>query len=110
MERLSKNQKKILTYVYKRFREEKDAEYVTLVNYLGDNPLDTSADIELLMGKGLIKYPDAISYQYISITPEGIEKLRESFITRLQDSAYNNPWAVVAIFLSLVLGLITLWK
>ncbi len=112
MERLNKRQRQILTYLYKRSRVEESAEYATLVNYLGCNSLDAYTDIELLKNKGLVEF-DPQFREYLSITPKGIEKLQENFITRMQDAAYDNPWAVVTVIVSIVsviLGLIAFWK
>jgi hypothetical protein len=88
MERLTKRQRQILTYLYKRFRVVEDAEYVTLVNYLGGKTLDAYTDIELLKEKGLIEV-DPQFKRFISITPKGIEKLQETFFTRIKDEIHK---------------------
>jgi predicted nucleotidyltransferase len=118
MERLTKKQREILKYLKKFHSEGKPYSVVTddVFSYAG-----VGIEIEILVEKGLIElclngepykpkgrdYPESV---ILNITPKGIVKLRETFFTRIQDTAWKNPWAVIAIILSVILGLIALWK
>jgi hypothetical protein len=118
MERLSKKQREILEYL--------DAAYpyrvpkLDVLSEFGDG--NTRMEIKILEKNKLINVHRYVGIRArhgtryrlgnvsLTITPKGAEKLRETFSTRLIDSAYNNPWAVVAIVVSILLGIITLWK
>ncbi len=109
MERLNKKQKEILTYldeVYPKSLSARD-----LLRELEDEPDDILADVKLLEEKKLVTLDYTVGIAFpvlLTITPKGIEKLRETFITRLEDSAHKNPWTVIAIVVPLILGLTTL--
>jgi predicted transcriptional regulator len=118
MERLSKKQREILEYL-----DEAYPHRVLKSDVLSEfDDGNTRMEIKILEKNKLIKVHrysgrrihDGTRYRLgnvsLTITPKGVEKLRETFSTRLIDSAYNNPWAVVAIVVSLLLGIITLWK
>ncbi len=114
MERLNKRQKEILIYLGKIF--PKDTNYDSLVKEFGSKPDDILSDIEILKDKKLIKMLEGTFQRYIciSISPKGIEKLKENFITRLTDAIYNNPLKAVSVGIALILGIlgliITIWK
>jgi hypothetical protein len=109
MERLTKRQKEILTYLSKIFPNFTDND--SLVKELGGKSDDILADIETLRDKELIKTVYGTFHKYIcvSISPKGREKLHETFFTRIQDTALKNPWVVATVFVAVVLGIPNLY-
>ncbi len=118
MEKLSKKQREILEYL-----DEAYPYRVPKLDVLSEfDDGNTRMEIKILEKNKLInvhRYSGRRTHHgtryrlgkvSLTITPKGAEKLRETFSTRLIDSAYNNPWTVVAIVVSLLLGIITLWK
>lgn len=118
MEILTKRQKEILAYLNKKypFRERRIHLIIKFIEGT-DEPRDVEniraviADITLLEEMQLVekKYGQDGEAR-LKITSKGKEKLRENFKTQLMDTAYKNPWAVIAILITLILGLIALWK
>lgn len=113
MERLNKKQREILDYLKKVYPDYETSE--DLLKDLGYRPEDVLADVMLLKEKELIAtmggyLGSPLGSTYFAISPKGIEKLQETFIARILDTAYNNPWAVIAIIMSVILGLVTLRK
>ncbi len=118
MERLSKKQREILEYLDEAYPHKVLKSDV--LNEFDDGT--TRMEIKILEKNKLInvhRYSGIRTHHgtryrlgniSLTITPKGAEKLRETFSTRLIDSAYNNPWAVVAIVVSVLLGIITFWK
>lgn len=105
MERLTKNQREILNSAQNGFPNS--------ISSIDIPPKAFNlSDIKILESKGLVKVdytPESYNPARLTITPEGIEKLRETFITRLADTAYNKPWAIIAIIVSLILGASTVY-
>lgn len=109
MERLNKRQKELLECLKKVYPNSLNRE--VLLRKLGHELKDISVDIELLYQNELVivRYENGASSMNLTIAPKGIEKLQETFRKRLGDSAHKNPWAVIAIVVSLILGLTTLY-
>lgn len=108
MEVLNKKQKEILDYLNEVYPASLKKE--VLLEKLGDKPDDILADIKLLEENKLVSLLYGLGDAFptvLTITPKGIEKIQENFITRLKESAYNNPWAVIAIIVTLIGVIIT---
>jgi hypothetical protein len=118
MERLTKRQKEILDYLDDAY-PHRISKWEILSEF---DDGDTRMEIKILEENKLINVhrysgiPTRRGTRYklrdvfFTIAPKGKEKLRENFNTRLMDTAWKNPWAVIAIVVSVILGLITLWK
>ncbi len=116
MERLTKKQREILKYLKRFHNGIPYSEFTEIFNYAGIN-----IEIDILQENGLIgfyntngkiythkgiDYPNSF---FLKITPKGREKFRETFITRIYDTAYNNPWAVMAIIISVISLIVTIY-
>ena len=109
MGRLNKKQNKILAHLNKA--DKGFLSNVDLLNILRDEPTNILPDIKLLERDGLVINNYQLGSTFptkLTITPIGKAKLKESFGTRLLDSAHDNPWAVIAIFVTICLSLISL--
>ncbi len=128
MERLTKEQKEILAYL-----KDANPRIVSLselnCNIESERRYKKGVvliEIKILEEKGLVKSNfythmnnknkvaiDPGSY-YFTISSKGIDKVRENFITRILDAAYDNPLKAVSVIITLILGIlgliITLWK
>ncbi|MFZ2411395.1 MAG: hypothetical protein WAW23_07490 [Candidatus Methanoperedens sp.] len=116
MERLTKRQRTILTYLDKIYPFSERRIHLIIKfkeRELGDmeDNISAIADITLLEKMQLVEkkhWRDGEAR--LTITPKGKEKLRENFKTRLVDAIYDNPLKAISIAVALILGLIALWK
>lgn len=107
MEILNKKQKEILNYLHEVYPASLKKEII--LEKLGDKPEDILAEIKLLEESKFVTLIYGLGDAFpavLTITPKGIEKIQENFITRLKESAYNNPWPVITIVIILILGII----
>lgn len=103
MERLNKKQRQILGNLYKKYPDTIKSEII--LGELNCDEKDLLADVIILNKHGLITAEYEIGRQFptsLTITPDGIVKLRENLFTRLIDSGWKNPWVIVAIILTLI--------
>jgi hypothetical protein len=111
MDRINKKQREILNCLDKVYPDGLAEE--VLLTKLKDKPkdIDILADIKLLEENKLIsaRYESNNYPGDLTITPKGIEKLRENFKTRLIDASHNNPWIAIAVIISLFLGMVTVY-
>lgn len=110
MERLNPRQKEILTCLKELYPDS--LTQVVLLTKLKGKPkdIDILPDIKLLDEKKLITVSYGLGSYFpenLTITPKGIEKLRENLKARLLETAYNNPWTVIAIIIPLALLMVT---
>ncbi len=114
MERLNKRQKEILTYLNKfPYFSLKRENLLNALNEPKDKLEIILYDIKLLKEKGLVKQGQVNGDMLLTITPKGKEQLqlRENIITRIQE--YDTLIKLIAVLLALIsviLGLIKLWK
>ena len=109
MGRLNKRKKKILANLDKADNGSMDG--IALQNILRDEPDNILPDIKLLEREEFVDNQYSLGSTFptkLTITPLGKAKLKEGFKTRLLDSAHDNPWAVVAILVTIIFGLISL--
>lgn len=103
MERLNKKQRKILDILYKEYPDAIESEIIP--RELNCKGRDILADVQLLDQNHFVDTEYEIQNQFpisLTITPDGIEKIRESIFTRLIDSAWKNPWVVITIIVALI--------
>lgn len=113
MEMLTERKKEMLAYLNKNYpfsvrRVDLIAKFIRMTSKprTVENGRLVLEDITLLKEMRLIEKKDLHGEAHLKITSKGKEKLRENFKTRLIDTAYNNPWGVIAI----VIGIIALVK
>lgn len=107
MQRLNKKQKEILNLLDEVYPAS--LKKSILLEKLGNKPNNILADIKLLEKNKLVDLIYGVGDNFpavLTITPMGKEKLQENFITRLRESAYNNPWPMITVIVMIVLGLI----
>ncbi len=116
---LNKRSKRILTSLNKVYPNP--LKYEVLLGEIGGNHEADSIILEDLEIRELV----GVSWQgnadqngtmthivpsVLSITPKGRAKIRETIFTWLKDTAINNPWPVIGIVTTVVLGIIALRK
>ena len=101
---LNKLQKKILVALSKEKRG-----YVSLSKVLelikesrSDAVLDAFRTLERDEYIKVLKTLGDAFPQQIEITAAGIEKAEETILIRIQKTAYDNPWPVIAIIITLI--------
>ena len=108
MEKLNKKQKqalKCLDEVYPASLQKK-----ILLEKLGYVENEILSDIKLLEENKFVDLIYEISQTFpsvLTLTAKGKEKLKENFVTRLKESAYNNPWPAIAVIVTIVLGIVS---
>jgi len=103
MKLLNENQKKILSHLSEVYPNNLTHE--VLLEKLSMTQEDILSDIKILEKNNLVTviYPLGRYYpSTLCITPEGIEKLQENFLTRLKVTAYDNPWAAITVIFLIV--------
>lgn len=103
MEGLNKKQTEILNYLGKMYPNELNKE--ELLTKLGDEANNILADIKLLENKELVTLSYGLGSTFpthLTITPKGIEKLRENFGTRLYDSIRCNPLTTITTVIAIL--------
>lgn len=103
MDILNKNQKQIL-----KLLNEHITGYITgnyLISEMGVNEDDIFPDLLILSHKEYVELVPphfSIFPKQLKITPQGIEKLQENFITIFKENIYFNPLSVAALIISII--------
>lgn len=76
-----------------------------LLQRTGRTENELLSDVKILDSAGLIRTiyeVGAFFPPHLEITEMGREKLRETLLTRLKDTTYNNPWVIITVITSII--------
>lgn len=68
----------------------------------------TYGGIDISKEKNTFTQNSGLELQQITVNSNELEKPRKNFFVRLKESAYENPWPVIAIVVTVILGIMKL--